>query len=153
MRDLGMKADRLASILTLALGLLLIHQGANLPSGKEGAPGPGFFPVWIGIALAALSVVLLIRPASGQKTRDLLPREDGCRRVVWVLASLVLYTLLLKPLGFIIATFLLFLSLLQFYQRGRWWVAVSLSLGAVLGSYWLFARLFEMPLPEGLLAL
>jgi hypothetical protein len=82
-----------------------------------------------------------------------LPRGNEAIRVVWVLVTLILYAALLKPLGFIIATFSLFLVLLQFYQRGRWWVAVALSFAAVLGSYWLFARFFEMPLPEGLLAL
>jgi len=148
-----MKADRLGSTLTLGLGLLLIQQGINLPPGKEGAPGPGFFPVWIGIGLIALSLVLLLRPTTDQKTRDLLPRKDEAFRVAWVLALLIFYTLLLKPLGFIIATFLLFLGLLQFYRRGRWWVAISLSLATVIGSYWLFAKFFEMPLPEGLLAL
>lgn len=150
MKGLGMKADRLGSILSMGLGWILIHQGRMLPPGKEGAPGPGFFPVWIGVALVALSFLLLIRPSSGQKTRDLFPGMDEARRVVFVLASLILYTLLLKFLGFIVATFFLFLGLLQFYRRGRWWVAISLSLGTVLGSFWLFARFFEIPLPEGL---
>jgi len=146
-----MKADRLVAILTMALGSVLIQQGVKLPPGREGAPGPGFFPLWIGVGLISLSLVLLIRPAGEQSTRDLLPRKDEAWRVVWVLCSLVLYTWVLKPLGFVIATFLLFLSLLQFYRRGRWWTAVFLSLGAILGSYWLFAKVFELPLPEGVL--
>jgi putative tricarboxylic transport membrane protein len=148
-----MKADRAGAILALALGFLLISQGVKLPPGKEGAPGPGFFPVWIGVGLMALSLIPLIRPSGGQKVGDLLPRGNEAVRVAWVLVALILYAALLKPLGFIIATFSLFLILLQFYRRGRWWVAVALSLAAVLGSYWLFARFFEMPLPEGLLAL
>jgi hypothetical protein len=148
-----MKADRVGAILALALGFLLISQGVKLPPGKEGAPGPGFFPVWIGVGLISLSLLLLIRPSGRQKVGDLLPRKKEAFRVGWVLGTLIFYAALLKPLGFIIATFFLFLILLQFYQRGRWWVAVALSLAAVLGSYWLFARFFEMPLPEGLLAL
>jgi len=148
-----MKADRAGAVLALALGILLIFQGGKLPPGKEGAPGPGFFPVWIGFGLISLSLLLLIRPLGGQKFGDLFPRGNEALRVVRVLLTLILYAALLKPLGFIIATFCLFLVLLQFYQRGRWWVAVALSLAAVLGSYWLFARVFEMPLPEGLLAL
>ncbi len=148
-----MKADRAAAILGLALGILLLSQGIKLPPGKEGAPGPGFFPVWIGVALLAFSALLWIRPQGAQLLRGLFPRKKEAGRVAWVMAALILYAVLLKPVGFLISTFLLFLTLLQFYQRGRWWAAVALSLAAVLGSYWLFARIFEMPLPEGLLAL
>ena len=148
-----MKADRAGAIFALALGFLLISLGGKLPSGKEGAPGPGFFPVWIGVGLIALSLIPLIRPSGEQKVGDLFPGGKEALRVGWVLVTLILYAALLKPLGFILATFFLFLILLQFYQRGRWWIAVALSLAAVLGSYWLFARFFEMPLPEGLLAL
>ena len=148
-----MKADRAGAILGLALGFFLIFQGIKLPPGKEGAPGPGFFPVWIGVALMVFAVFLWVRPQGTQRLGDLFPRGKEARRVAWALAALILYTALLKPVGFLITTFLLFLTLLQFYQRGRWWAAVALSLAAVLGSYWLFARFFEMPLPEGLLAL
>jgi putative tricarboxylic transport membrane protein len=148
-----MKADRAGAILGLALGILLISLGIKLPPGKEGAPGPGFFPVWIGVGLLAFSVFLWVRPQGTQRLGDLFPRGKEARRVAWALLALILYAALLKPIGFLITTFLLFLTLLQFYQRGRWWAAVALSLAAVLGSYWLFARFFEMPLPEGLLAL
>jgi putative tricarboxylic transport membrane protein len=148
-----MNADRAGAIFALALGILLISQGIKLPPGKDGAPGPGSFPVWIGVGLISLSLIPLIRHSGRQKVGDLLPHGNEAIRVAWVLVTLILYAALLKPLGFLIATFSLFLTLLQFYQRGRWWVAVALSLAAVLGSYWLFARFFEMPLPEGLLAL
>jgi putative tricarboxylic transport membrane protein len=148
-----MKADRVGSILTLALGFLLIYQGSRLPPGDGGTPGPGSFPVWIGVGLVALSLALLIRPSVDHRIKDLLPRKDEARRVAWVLSSLIFYTLLLKSLGFVISTFLLFLALLQFYRRGKWWIAVSLSLAAVLGSYWLFAKFFDIPLPEGPLPL
>jgi len=148
-----MKADRAGAVLGLALGILLISQGIQLPLGKEGAPGPGFFPVWVGAGLMAFAVLLWVRPQGTLRMGDLLPRGKEARRVAWVLGALILYAALLKPVGFLISTFFLFLTLLQFYQRGRWWAAVALSLAAVLGSYWLFARFFEMPLPEGLMAL
>ena len=146
-----MKSDRVSAILNLILGSFLIWQGIKLPPGKEGAPGAGFFPVWIGAGMILLSSVLFLRPQGAQMFGSLLPRGDEARRVGLVLSALILYAAVLKPVGFVIATFLLFLVLLQFYQRGRWWTAAALSLAAVLGSYWLFAGVFDMPLPPGLL--
>jgi len=148
-----MKADRYGAILLIALGGLFVYEGAKLPSGEGGAPGAGFMPFWIGVGLIGLAVPLLIRPVVNRRFLDLVPRGAEGRRVGSVLAALAIYPLVLKPVGFLLSTFVLFLFLLQFYRRGPWWLAVVLSLTAVLGSFWLFARFFEMPLPEGVFSL
>ena len=101
----------------------------------------------------ALSLLLLIRPLGSKTMDEVIPQREEGKRVLLTLVILVMYTLLLKPLGFIIATFLLFLILLQLFERGRWGVAIAISLTAVLGSYWLFVKFFDLVLPGGLLPL
>jgi len=144
-----MKAERYGALLLIALGGLFVYEGAKLPSGEGGAPGAGFMPFWIGIGLIGFAIPLLIRPVGNQRLLDVVPHGSEGWRVGAALGALAIYPLILKPVGFLLSTFGLFLFLLQFYRRGSWWFAIALSLAAVLGSYWLFARFFEMPLPEG----
>ena len=147
------KADRVGGILTFCLGIVFVHQGIQLYPGTDGAPGSGFFPMWVGVCLMALSLLLLIRPLGSKTMDEVIPQREEGKRVLLTLVILVMYTLLLKSLGFIIATFLLFLILLQLFERGRWGVAIAISLAAVLGSYWLFVKFFDLVLPGGLLPL
>lgn len=148
-----MQADRVGAIFFLGLGALFLYQGWQLPPGAEGAPGSGFFPMWVGVCLMLLSLPLLIRPLGSKTMDEVIPQRGERKRVSLTMVILVMYTLLLKPLGFIIATFLLFLILLQLFERGRWGVAIAISLAAVLGSYWLFVKFFDLVLPGGLLPL
>jgi putative tricarboxylic transport membrane protein len=148
-----MKADRVGGIGFFALGILYVYQGGRLPPGAEGALGSGFFPILIGICLMLLSIPLLIRPKDSKMMKDVIPKGGEGRRVLQTILVFMLSVLLLKPLGFLLTTFLLFLTLLQLYERGRWPAAIVLSLAAVLGSYWLFVKLFDLVLPQGLLSL
>jgi putative tricarboxylic transport membrane protein len=144
-------ADRAGAIVTTVVGLFLIWQGNLLPAG-EGAPGPGFFPICTGAGLVVLSVVLLIRPTVKTTIRDLFPLWDKFKPVIEVQLVLVLYAFLLEPLGFILSTSALFLVLLQYHERSNWFFAVLLSVVSTSGSYWLFSKLFDVPLPKGLFA-
>ena len=149
-----MKADRAGGVLVFALGAVFSHQGAKLPPGSDGAPGAGFFPMWVGIALMILSLPLIFKRDKASKSlKELIPREKEGLRVILAFVPLVIYTLLLKPLGFIIATFALFLFLLQVFERGRWGVAIIISLAAALGSYWIFVKFFSLMLPEGVFSI
>jgi putative tricarboxylic transport membrane protein len=124
-----------------------------MPPGFYNATGPGFLPMWVGVALIAFSVPLLIRPTPGSRPlRDFLPHGEGGRRALMVLAALVAYTLVLDWVGFLIASFLLILALLQMVERGRWPAAVAISLVAVIATYWLFVKFLGLILPGGLLA-
>jgi len=76
--------------------------------GSFANPGPGFLPLSVGIIMFLLSLILFIQ--------SFLRREEGGRavlvkgataRVLLILASLIVYGLLLESLGFILTTFLL----------------------------------------------
>jgi len=148
-----MKTDRAGSLITAALGAFLIWQGSLLPKGDSGSPGSGFFPKVIGVGLIALSVILFIWPSHKTTVKDLLPSNLQTKQVAWFIFVLIVYTLLLKPLGFIIATFLLITVLMQSYHRSKNWpITVLFALALTLASYWLFAKIFAVSLPEGLFA-
>jgi hypothetical protein len=143
--------DALAAWALLALAVAGAVESARLlPYGVVRNPGPGFYPWWVSLALGVLALVLL-----GQwllAARHVRPGEDGrFVKVVGVLAVLTVYAVLLEPVGYPIATFVLVLFMLRVTDPQRWPVAFGMGLLAAGGSYVLFGVWLGVPLPAGLL--
>ena len=49
------KSELLAGILLTSFGTLVIYEARDLPYVSEFGPGPGFFPLWIGIGIVLCS--------------------------------------------------------------------------------------------------
>ena len=114
-------------------------------------PGPGFFPfiATVGIALiAALRLINTIR--SGTLDNHFEPGMPGeARLVLYVIAGMVAYVLLLDSLGFLICTFLLIVFYLKVIAARRWLVALSFAAAVALTSHLFFDVLLKAELPRG----
>jgi hypothetical protein len=62
--------------------------------------GPGFFPFWIGILLAAVGVITALSSLRRGAMVDAIKRPE-LRAMAWVLGAVVLFGLVLQPLGLI----------------------------------------------------
>jgi putative tricarboxylic transport membrane protein len=144
-----MTRDIAAVALGLAVAGVALREALTLPIGSVRSPGQGFFPLWLGVLLFALSLVLL-----GQtlRSRAVAGSRRGGRsgQVVGVVAALAAYTAMLEPIGYPIATFLLVLYMVKITHPQRWPLALGVSLLAAGGSYLLFAVWLKVPLPPGL---
>lgn len=140
--------DAVAALALLASGLFFVCQGALLPFGRVGLPGPGFFPFALGIALALLALALLYRIwRSSEGTEEAI--FFGHRDVVLTLAALAALSLAFERVGAYLAlgTFTAFLLLLV--ARSALWRVLA---GAILGmvAVWLFFELaLGVRLPPG----
>jgi cellulose synthase/poly-beta-1,6-N-acetylglucosamine synthase-like glycosyltransferase len=112
-------------------------------------PGPGFLPFLLGIAIALMSIVLLIRVWKKTKTED-KKISWGLIKVSVIFLVIVLFTALLETTGYVINIFLLFLILLRPVGRQKWSWTLLISIGATLVSYLLFDRWLMLPLPRGI---
>jgi hypothetical protein len=135
----------------------LVASGAYLigaltfPTGTVVKPGPGFFPVGVGVflCLAAAALTLVIgrrppipRPAAG-------PTRDARLRVVTTVLALVGFCLLLPWAGYPATAFAFVALLLRRLGGGAWpGVLVIAALGALV-SYYAFGVLLGVPLPRG----
>ena len=133
--------------LAYAIGSLL------LPMGTLERPGPGFFPLIVALVMAALSGPLLWRFLCVKKPQTegehAFPRGSDLRRVLAIAGSLVLFAVLLQPLGYGISSALLMGAVLRLLGMVHWGhIALSAVLTTTI-SYWLFALLLDVPLPTG----
>jgi putative tricarboxylic transport membrane protein len=141
--------DRTCGGVLLAFALVVVFESSKLPIGQPSAPGPGFFPFWTAIIMAILSLGLVVRGGAATPSHA-ISLLTGCRQALLVVVAIAIYTLLLEQLGYIVATCAL-LATLFLLERQTWGMAAGASLGISVGSYWIFAKLLGLPLPQGVL--
>jgi putative tricarboxylic transport membrane protein len=118
-------------------------------------PGPGFFPFWLSLIGAALTVAVLIQNARSPDgaTLSILPNRQAALQAGAVLVALMLAAALLEPLGFRL-TMLVFIAGLLLVLGARSPSAILLT--ALAGSFGVFHVFFywlKVPLPIGALGL
>lgn len=136
------------------LGLFLAALVTSLDYSLRDAlgPGPGFFPFWLSLIGAALTLAMLVqvtRSAPDAETATILPRGQAALQAGLVVVALAVAAALIEPLGFRL-TMLPFLGGLLVALGARSIVAVSLT--AIAGSFGVFHVFYywlKVPLPIG----
>jgi putative tricarboxylic transport membrane protein len=116
-------------------------------------PGPGFFPFWLSVIGAALTVAMLIETARSHDVTAILPSRPAALQAAAVLVALIAAAALLEPLGFR-PTMLVFIAGLLLTLGARSPTAIALT--ALAGSFGVFHVFFywlKVPLPIGVLGL
>lgn len=147
------KADLVTGFVLLVLAGYLIWEALDMPPSRTFGPGSGFLPFWLGVILAALSLILIVTASLRRRNEaegPLFPGKEGLLTVVKVLGGLALFTILMETLGFIVNTFLFVAYLMGVVQReGR----RSVLLTAVLTTaslYIVFQVLLGVALPRNM---
>lgn len=157
---IGHPKDFWGGVLFAAIGLLflVIAKGIKLgdsvllPGYAMGSParmGPAFFPFWLGLILFALGVLIAIvgfrerggGPDSAFPTYHWKP-------ILYVLGSVVMFGLILKPVGMLIAGFLVVVvssmgNPEKFHTRD----VIFLGLGLVVFCALVFVWGLKLPIP------
>jgi len=140
--------NRLSGLVVFLLGFAIFWQGRSLSIGTLHAPGPGFFPALVALALVVLSVALMMGGGKKEGEEDALS-FSAIVRMLLLFASLVAYFLLLEYLGFVIVSFLLMFFLFCWVGRQRWYLAFSSAVVCIGLAYLLFEVLLKSNLPRG----
>ena len=151
------KTDQCSGLILLILAGFICCGSILLPYGNIHNPGPGFFPLWLGIILGALSIGLLLQSARRKEgvrvLGDILPEKVRWQKVLWVLIALVLYGCLMNIFGFLIVTFFLMAFLLRFIEPQPWKSVIGWTLVGSLGCYLVFEVWMKLRLPKGFLGI
>lgn len=119
--------------------------------------GPKLLPSFLAAALVAVGCALLVegRSIAGLKTdftrfsTFVRTREFGL--IAAVTCWTALYFTTFTYLGYLLSTSLFLTVLMATAHRGNRLVAVTVAISFSVGSYLLFALLFAVPLPRGIL--
>ena len=129
--------------------VLLVLAAASLVEAvrlKDNWQGAKLMPAVLAVVLAALAAGHL-RPAPADAARPDWPDAGGRRRIAVVFGALVIYVVLLEPLGFLLSTALFVLCLVRVLGAWSWMTTAALTLSVSLVCHVVFKRWLGMPLP------
>jgi putative tricarboxylic transport membrane protein len=149
--------------LILAVGLVYEIMALNMPRGRLSYPGPGFFPLVIGVFLIVTALGCLIQEVLPRKrgrgpAASPLPNQDSAapgdrnvKKTFQLTALMIGYTLVLKPFGFLISICAFLVVAIRIFGYRRW--VPTLAMAAVIAaiSYVSFVLWLKVPLPPGIL--
>lgn len=151
-----MVADRVISVLSLALAVAYLLATRQIPALEIGDPlGPRAFPQLLGGGLILAAILLFV------ETLKKSPPAEGAAAAAgshWGVVAFVTvwtgaYFLLFEALGYVVASAAYLLVLMAVFNRGRWAMNVATAVLFSAVTYWVFTRQLGVTLPAGLLGL
>lgn len=127
-----------------AAGVIYVVSGAgfalgalNYKVGEAARMGPGWFPLWIGILLVAVGLVVISGAVKASAAPDpLQPPQLGS--LAWILGAVVLFGLLLQPGGLVVALSVLVLVASRASHEFTWRSAFANTVFLNLFAYAVF---------------
>jgi len=152
--------EHVIGIVCIGIGTLVMTLTRNFPTGQGYVKltGPAFFPNVLSIILILAGVAEVVNgiilrtslsPVAVLGIGEQL-KTPGTQTLLIIIALMVLYVLFMKPVGFFPTSFL-FLFLLMWRLKVRWWKSALFSIVLLGVLYGVFVRLFYVNLPAGLL--
>jgi putative tricarboxylic transport membrane protein len=146
--------DQSSSLFWFVVGIGVVLGSVKYGFGAFHEPGPGFITFFAGTILAFLSLGLFFSSIRDRESRGGL-RELWVgleiSKVFYVILLLVVYTLVLRPVGFLVSTFLLLSFLFRVKAAYRLKTILFMSFLVTAGSYIVFELWLKAQLPKGIL--
>lgn len=150
-----MRKDDISAITNISVGLFYLIYSLKYNAGSIGNPQLGFFPRIIGIIMLFCSLIFLLFCLHKRRQKDKL-------HVIWeglnakniisaamVIVSLSLYLIILKYVGFLLASSVL-VFFLAWVMGGNSWIGnIILAIVSSGLSYWIFWTIMRVPIPLG----
>ncbi|AVA34984.1 putative tricarboxylic transport membrane protein [Cupriavidus metallidurans] len=128
----------------VGLGFSFVARGYSM--GTAAKMGPGYFPFLLGLVLAILGALVLMGSLSSKGEEDQLARWD-LKTLLWILGSVVLFGLLLKPLGMVLSVFVLVMVSSMASHEFSWKGALLNSVVLVLIALGAFVYGINLQMP------
>ncbi len=152
----------LFAALILGVGLVYESMALNMPRGDLAHPGPGFFPMIVGIFMLLTTLGCLLRQivprnrgatpsVSGLGNQDaVIPESRNVKKTFQLTALMIAYLLVLTPLGFPIAICAFLAIAIRIFGYRRWLPTLVMAVVIAAISYVAFVLWLKVPLPLGI---
>ena len=153
-----MTKDRAASLLFLCAGLYGFYFSIQLPMGRWNEPGPGVFPFILSFFLLISGAAWFIRGKHQAAEKGKGAKAGGLAFIkslstpVKIVALTALLILFFNRAGYLISSSLYLFVLLLWVSRYRVVVSAALAVAIGVGSWYFFAKILAVQLPQGFLS-
>lgn len=145
------KTDTITAIVLLVFSGYLIAESLTMAISSEYGPGPGMFPLGLGIILAVLSLALLwdgLNPRVKDKPSK-FQNQRGLLAAGLVVVGLVGYAVLISLLGYLLTTFLLVIFLMAVVAKDKLKTSLITAAAVTLLLFLIFDVGLGVHLPKG----
>jgi putative tricarboxylic transport membrane protein len=143
--------DLWSGIALAALGVYIVVQARQWDYLTPEGPGAGFFPLWYGLAIIGLSLLLIVSHLRRGSDRGNAIDWTRLGRAFSTWFALALSVALFKPLGFVISFALLTYFVVAVMYRRPLKTAALVAVASAAGFYLVFDRALGVPLPVGIM--
>jgi putative tricarboxylic transport membrane protein len=146
--------DAVIGVLLLAFAIATFAYARRLPSIPGQEYGAAVFPMLVAVGIGGCGALLLVgglRHWHGAVAWNAWAQtHHAWAKLVTIVALILAYILTSQVIGFVPISVLLLL-IFFLLMNVRWWLALSVALGATLLIQQTFSGLLRVPLPLGLL--
>lgn len=147
---------QITGVIFLLFSLYVGLEGSSLKYYTSLGPGPGFFPIWLAIAMFILSALMLYHATFGKSEplpADFFPSKSGYLRAGAVCISIIWVVVTMPLLGYRISMAVLFVWLQLTLGRVNPFALIAVSALGSWGAFYVFDHLLRVPLPVGILGI
>lgn len=142
------RADQVAGLLLLLLSVYVIYTGLGYGYWVETAPGPGFMPLWLGIALGICSILLILGTlAPDANNARWLPEGEAAKQLFFVVGLSIVTTILTFWVGMVIASGLYMAAVLFYLEPTQKKQNTIISILTPVLVWALFSYWLRVPMP------
>jgi putative tricarboxylic transport membrane protein len=139
-----------AQVALIALGIGVAVESVSLGLRTRLGPGPGLLPLLLGVLLVVLAAIWAVQSllaARAATAPDDAAEPLDLPYIAVVITSLIALAGLLDLIGFQIAMALFLLLHLRWIGRRGWLPSIGLAVAGSVGTFVLFDRVLQVPLP------
>jgi putative tricarboxylic transport membrane protein len=145
--------DRVFALFLLLFGCYITFRAVQYGYLRAGRPGPGFFPLWVGLGLVGLSAANLVRSLRGIEILETTFEPREMRQTLAIVGAVVAYILLMPITGTLVGIALVVLAsgLIIKPSLAPRFVAtlVAIAIALPIACYFIFDVYLNVPLIIG----
>jgi hypothetical protein len=149
MKNLGrirLLPGRVVACILFLWSLVYLSETPELSTGSFAFPGPGVAPLFLGISMLILSVILLLFFQDHGNWGRISKRS-------WLLGvGMVIFSMAFNRVGYLLVTFGLLIFGFKVMGARSLFFLLFLSVSLTITSYIIFKFFFYIPLPSGILS-
>ena len=130
----------------MIIGLFFTIVALQYPMGTAAKMGPGYFPFFLGLLMALLGLIVLVKSLSAKAAIESIPKFNW-RIIGQITGSVVLYGLLLPRMGFLIAVVVLVLVSASASKEFTWKGSLINAAFLVAFTYSVFVMGLKLQFP------
>ena len=139
-RDFG------AGVMYILIGLFFAIVATRYQYGTAAKMGPGYFPFWLGMLMAAMGLLVLVRSLGAKATIEAIPKFNF-KVIGLITGSIILYGILLPKMGFIVAVLVLVMIASSASKEFSWKVALINAVVLIAFTYSVFVIGLKLQFP------